>query len=117
MNESDRLKQLREALRNARESDIEYRKENVPTHTERREKKIGFKPVSVFGNIIPEDTGVVFVEGHDAKGPLWYVISHVDGRRRESEVSSRDEARRAVLTELQAWATRACTKPRGPRGI
>jgi hypothetical protein len=98
---------LIEALARAHPSDVEFAEEPIRSHSDRTERKVGFRPIRVFGVDVPKIRSAAYVRAEDARGPYWYVVSwnrSSDGRPRTFFVASDAEARAAVLDELRASA-------------
>ena len=95
-----------DALKQAKENDIIFRKEEIETHSEVEEKKTGYIALKVGEVPIPENLLVSYVYGHDEGGDYWYVVCSspgVQSKRREYEVNSEDEARMKVFQELERY--------------
>lgn len=95
-----------DALKQAKKTDIIFRKEEIKTHPEIEDKKTGYIALKVGEVPIPENILVSYVYGHDERGDYWYVLcasSEAQNDRREYEVNSEDEARMKVFQELERY--------------
>jgi hypothetical protein len=97
---------FRDALKVTTVEDISFLKTSVLGHFDLKDKKAGFRPIKVAGVSIPSTIKVSYVEGCDAKGKYWYVISWAGTNKEqpnEYELNSEVEAKIAVLEELKKY--------------